>query len=152
MLNLDKIDISNFLPHRPPFLMVDKVLILGDDHVSTSFEINEKCIFVKDNTFNEVGLVECAAQTCSSIVGKTYFEDDDLEGKGTKLIGFISAIKKITVFSCPPVGATIITKAHLISRYDSDQYSISTLQCNIYEGEKELLSCQLNLFIQEVGQ
>ncbi|MCF6297188.1 MAG: ABC transporter permease [Flavobacteriaceae bacterium] len=152
MINLDKIDISNFLPHRAPFLMVDKLLTLDENHVSTSFKINEKCIFVKDNIFNEVGLIECAAQTCSSIVGKTYFKDDDLEGKGTKLIGFISAIKKITIFSCPLIGATIITKAQLISRYDSNQYSISTLQCNIYEGKKELLSCQLNLFIQEVEQ
>lgn len=150
MINLEKIDITNFLPHRAPFLLVDKVLSLDDKHVSTSFKIHKNCVFVENSVFSEVGLVEFAAQTCSSIVGKSYFEDDDLEGKGTKLIGFISSIKKVVIFSCPSVGTTIISKALLISRFDTDQYCICNLQCNVYDGEKELLSCQLNLFIREV--
>lgn len=150
MINLEKLDISNFLPHRPPFLMVDKVLSIGDDHVITSFKIKKGNVFIQNGIFSEVGLVECAAQTCSSIVGKSYFDDDDIEGKGNKLIGFISTIKKVNVFSCPLLGTTVISKANLESRFDANDYTICTLQCNIYEGEKELLSCQLNLFIQEV--
>lgn len=150
MIDLEKIDITNFLPHREPFLMVDKVLSLGEKHVSTSYYVSKDSVFAKNGFFVEAGLVEFAAQTCSSIVGKSYFDDDDIEGKGTKLIGFISAIKKVEVFSCPCVGSTIIAKAILISRYDSDEYCICTLQCDIYEAEKVLLSCQMNLFIQEV--
>ncbi len=150
MIDLEKIDITNFLPHRKPFLMVDKVLSLGDKHVTTSFYINKESVFVQNNIFVEAGLVEFAAQTCSSIVGKSYFDDDDIEGKGTKLIGFISTIKEVEVFSCPDIESTIIAKAKLISRYDTDEFCICTLQCNIYKGVKELLSCQMNLFIQEV--
>ena len=150
MNKFQKLDIAKFLPHRAPFLMVDNVLSIDDNHVSTSFDIKSDCIFVKNNVFNEVGLVENAAQTCSAIVGKSYFEEDDTEGNGTKLIGFISAIKKVTIHDCPPVGATIVSKAILKSRYDTEQYSICTLQCNIYEDDKELLSCEMNLFIQEV--
>lgn len=150
MIDLEKIDITNFLPHREPFLMVDKVLSLGEKHVSTSFYIGKKCVFVHKGVFVEVGLVEFAAQTCSSIVGKSYFDDDDIEGNGTKLIGFISAIKQVEVFSCPNIGSTIIAKANLISRFDTDEFCICTLQCDIYEGAKELLTCQMNLFIQEV--
>ena len=73
MINLEKIDVSKFLPHRPPFLMIDKFLILNDKEVSTSFKIKEDCLFVENNYFNEIGLVENAAQTCSSIVGKSFF-------------------------------------------------------------------------------
>lgn len=150
MINLDKIDVSKFLPHRPPFLMIDKFLILNDKEVSTSFKIKEDCLFVENNYFNEIGLVENAAQTCSSIVGKSFFDDDDIEGEGANLIGFISAIKKITVFSCPRVGNTIISNAKLTSRFDTNNYSICSLECNIYEGPSQLLSCVMNLIIQDL--
>ncbi len=150
MDRLKEVDISNFLPHRKPFLLVDKVLALKDDRVITSFEIKEDCIFVSDGIFIEVGLIENAAQTCSAILGSTYFDLDDLEGKNTKVIGFISAIKKVKVSHCPKVGDVLQSKADLLSRYDADHYKISTIRCTTYEGEKELLSCEINLFIQEL--
>lgn len=150
MTDLEVIDIKNFLPHREPFLMVDKVLELTEDFVATSFEIKSTCILIDNNRFNEAGLIENAAQTCSSIVGKSYFDDDDVEGKGTKLIGFISAIKKFSIIDCPNVGETIITKASLKSRFDSEAYSISTLECTINLVDKEIASCEMNLFIQEI--
>lgn len=150
MNKFQSLDISKFLPHRSPFLMVDNVLSIDDEHVATSFTIKPDCIFNNNGIFNEVGLVENAAQTCSSIVGKSYFEEDDLEGEGTKLIGFISGIKKVTIHACPDLGQTIISKATLISRFDSDGFSICTLNCDITTSDKELLSCEMNLFIQEL--
>ncbi|MDB9961007.1 ABC transporter permease [Oceanihabitans sp.] len=151
-MDIRNLDITKFLPHRAPFLMVDHLLSIDDEHVSTSFKIQPDCVFINDNVFNEVGLIENAAQTCSSIVGKSYFEDDDLEGEGTKLIGFISAIKKVTIHDCPNIGETIISHANLKSRFDSDHYSLCTLECTISASNKELLSCEMNLFIQEINQ
>lgn len=148
--NVKQLDISNFLPHRAPFLMVDKVLSIDDEHVETSFTIKSSNILVENNCLTEVGLIENAAQTCSSIVGKSFFDDDDLTGERTKLIGFISAIKKVTLISLPKVDDTITTKAVLQSRLDTDAYSICTLQCVISCEDKELLSCKLNLVIQEL--
>lgn len=150
MNRFQNLDITKFLPHRKPFLMVDNVLSIDDEHVATSFNIKKTCIFNENGFFNEVGLVENAAQTCSAIVGKSYFEDDDLEGKGTKLIGFISAIKKVSIYQCPKVDTTIISKANLKSRFDTDHYSICTLECTISQDNKELLSCEMNLVIQEL--
>tara|TARA_R110002049_G_scaffold133243_1_gene292646 strand:+ start:2545 stop:3000 length:456 start_codon:yes stop_codon:yes gene_type:complete len=150
MIDLEKIDISNFLPHRPPFLFLDKILNLTKEEVSASFSIKEDNLFVQNNYFNEMGLVENAAQTCSSIVGRSYFDDEDIEGEGAKLIGFISAIKKITMFSCPKVGSTIISKAKLTSRFDTDDYSVCSLECNTFEGSTLLLSCEMNLIIKDL--
>jgi predicted hotdog family 3-hydroxylacyl-ACP dehydratase len=150
MIDLDAIEISDFLPHRAPFLMVEKVIALSEEYVTTSFTILEDNILVNDNTFSEFGLIENAAQTCSAIVGKSYFEEDDIKGQGTSLIGFISAIKKIEVFECPTVNTKIITKAALKSRFDTDAYSICTLECITYIFEKKIATFEMNLFIQEV--
>lgn len=149
-MNLEYLDIKKFLPHREPFLMVDNVLSIDDDHVSTSFYISQDCIFNESGVFNEAGLIENAAQTCSSIVGKSFFKEEDIEGEGVKLIGFISAIKKVIVSSCPNVGNTIITNAKLKSRFDTNDYSICTITCSTTLDHKELLSCELNLVIQEL--
>ncbi|MBP0905247.1 ABC transporter permease [Mariniflexile gromovii] len=151
MNNIESLDVSKFLPHRAPFLMIDKMLSVDENHVITAFKIQPDCIFINDGVFNEVGLVENAAQTCSAIVGKSYFDDDDVEGHGTKLIGFISAIKKVTIHGSPLVGQTLISKANLISRFDTDHYSICTIECVISASDKELLSCEMNLFIQELN-
>lgn len=151
MKNFEEIDISNFLPHKAPFLMVDKVISIGHDHVTTIFQIQEDCIFQKNNVFIEVGMIENAAQTCSAILGKSYFDQDDKEGKKTKLIGFISALKKVHIHSCPEVGTMIRSEASIVSRFEAEAYKISSMKCTIYEGEKELLSCEMNLFIQELN-
>lgn len=149
-MDVSTLDITKFLPHRHPFLLVDKVIAITDQQVITSFQIKPSCLFVENNFFSEVGLIENAAQTCSSIVGKSYFEESDTEGEGTKLIGFISAIKKVTINSCPKPGTTIITKADLQSRFDTNEYSICTIKCITTLNKQELLSCEMNLFIQEL--
>ncbi|MCX2678332.1 ABC transporter permease [Galbibacter sp. EGI 63066] len=144
--NRVSIDITKFLPHRKPFLMVDNILFLDEEQVMTSFHVKTDCIFIDNDCFSETGLIENAAQTCSAIVGKSYY-DNDCE---VKLVGFISTIKKISVFKCPEVGTTITSKAVLNSRYDTEEYSICTLQCNIFDDlTTELLSCEMNLFIQK---
>ncbi|WP_053978212.1 ABC transporter permease [Mangrovimonas xylaniphaga] len=143
------LDISQFLPHRPPFLMVDYVLSISDEHVSTSFEIKLDNIFVENGVFNEVGMVEHAAQTCSAIVGKSYYTNQEEAKPENKLIGFISAIKKVLIYECPKVEETIVSEAVLKSRFDSDNYSICTFECSVCQGENTLLTCEMNLFIQE---
>ena len=149
MNDCSSIDMSRFLPHRPPFLMVDKVLKLDDQRVTASFKILKKSVFVKEGRFLEEGLVEFAAQTCSAIVGQNFFDDDDSSGDRIKLIGFISSIKQLSIFSTPVIGSELIARAQLESTFDGGNYIISTMSCDIFEGEKKLLSCELNLFIQE---
>lgn len=149
-MNIKDVDITNFLPHREPFLMVDHVISIDDEHVSTIFTIKPTCIFNDNGVFNEAGMIENAAQTCSSIIGKSYFEEDDLEGKGAKLIGFISAIKKIQIIACPKIGSQITTQATIQSKLETDQYKMCAINCTISLDQVELLSCEMNLFIQEL--
>ncbi|MGB3149490.1 MAG: ABC transporter permease, partial [Maribacter sp.] len=121
------IDITKFLPHRPPMLMVSTMPLINDSAVITNFEITKDCIFVTNNYLTEPGLIENAAQTCSAIVGQSYFLIDDLEGTSNSVIGYISAIKKVVIHDLPKVGEILVTKAELISRYDTDNLSICTI-------------------------
>ena len=144
------IDIKNYLPHRKPMLMVDMILIMDDEKVETIFEIKADNIFIQNNTFIEAGLIENAAQTCSSIVAKDYFVDENNEYKsGVDVVGFISAIKTLKIHKLPEVGNTIKTISTLVSKFVTDDYSLCTMSCKTFNNEELLLEGEINLFIQE---
>ncbi|MCG2460192.1 ABC transporter permease [Flavobacteriaceae bacterium F89] len=144
------IDIKKFLPHRNPMLMVSELLHIGDATVTTAFYISKDCIFTNSDILTESGLIENAAQACSAIVGQSYYAIDDLEGEGNKLVGYISAIKKIVIFKLPKIGETINTKAQLLSRIDSGSMTLCSMECTTFVNTELIVACTLNFLIQEV--
>jgi predicted hotdog family 3-hydroxylacyl-ACP dehydratase len=148
--DVSNIDIANFLPHREPMLMVTSVLEIDDDSVSTQFYISENCIFLKEGKLSETGLIENVAQAASGVVGQSFFEKDDVNGTGNKLVGYISAIKKVEIFQLPKVGDTIITKAKLISRFDTGEVTMCSLEAETFLDGKLIVSSTMNFLIHEV--
>jgi predicted hotdog family 3-hydroxylacyl-ACP dehydratase len=136
------IDIQDFLPHRQPMLMVDHVVEICKEKVTTTFKVSENNIFLYNNQLQESGIIENMAQTCSSIVGQSFFE----ENNNTKVIGFITSIKKVSIFSLPNLGDEIITKASLVSQYEN----ICMISCETFVGDQLLGNAEINLFIQEI--
>lgn len=150
MKTTSAVDIQNYLPHRTPMLMVDLILNIDSNSVETVFLIKKDNIFIDNGVFNEAGLIENTAQTCSSIVGKKYFFDDNgIENENVNVIGFISALKNVKIHLLPKVGDTIITKAVLVSKFTTDDYTLCTMNCKSLLGEKILLECEINLFIKK---
>jgi len=139
------------LPHRNSMLMVDDLLALTDEFVETKFLVKKPNIFLNKNVFIETGLVENIAQTCSVIVGSSYFLNGDggLEENDSVVIGFISTIKSINIYNLPKVNDLLISKGNLISRFDGGDYSTCTMKGQILCKDKLQLDCILNLFIKK---
>lgn len=148
--DISQIDIANFLPHRNPMLMVTSVLEIDPTSVATQFHILEECVFLENGFLSESGLIENAAQAASGIVGQTFFEKNDVEGKTNKVVGYISSIKKVEVFQLPKVGDTIVTKAKLISRFDTGEVTMCSLESETFLGKKLIVSSIMNFLIHEV--
>jgi len=145
------IKIENFLPHRAPMLMECKVPYLDGESVETHFEVTNDSIFTDRNgRFSEAGLIENAAQACSAITGQDFFDDDDHEGKGNKVVGYISAIKKVELFLIPVIGDKLITKASLVSRYDTGEISMCTIESSTFRNDDIVINCTFNFLIHEV--
>ncbi len=148
--DISNIDVSNFLPHREPMLMVTSVLEIDDNSVATQFHITENCVFLEDGKLSESGLIENAAQAASGVVGQSFFDKNDLDGTGNKLVGYISAIKRVEIFQLPNVGETIITKAKLLSRFDTGEVTLCSLEAETFLGKKLIVSSTMNFLIHEV--
>jgi len=145
------IDIKHYLPHRTPMLMVDMIVAMDSEMVETVFTLKEDNIFLQNNVFVEAGLIENAAQTCSSIVAKGFYVDENNEDKqNVDVIGFISGLKTLKIHSLPKLGSTINTIARLASTFVTDNYTLCTMNCKTLCDEQLLLEGEINLFIQEV--
>jgi predicted hotdog family 3-hydroxylacyl-ACP dehydratase len=144
------VDIKKYLPHRAPMLMVDMILEMDDEKVETVFEIKEGNIFLENGFFTESGLVENMAQTCSSVVAKDYFIDENNNDKtGVNVVGFISGIKTLKIHSLPQIGNVIHTRALLVSKFITESYSLCTMKCQTFKADELLLEGEITLFIQE---
>ena len=145
------IEIENFLPHRAPMLMQCRTPYLDGESVETHFEVSSDNLFTdKNGEFTEGGLIELSAQTCSAITGQDFFEDDDLKGLGNKVVGYISAIKKVEIFLLPKTGDLLITKASLINRFDNGEMSVCTISSATFRNDDLVVDCTFNFLIHEV--
>lgn len=153
-LNHQKItDIQKYLPHRAPMLMVDTIDYIDEQCVQTTFHITEDNIMVNQGKFSEMGLIENAAQTCSAIVGQRYFFDEHFnEIENVKVMGFISAIKHIDILALPSVATTISSEATLESKFESDGFTICTMNIEIVQQNHVFLKGIMNLFLQKLPQ
>lgn len=131
-------------------LMVSYITHINDDSATGEFQINTDCVFVKDGVLKEPGLIENAAQVSSAVVGQSFFEKGDLEGKTNTITGYISAIKKVTINQLPKVGDTIVTKTKLVSRFDTEGVSICTIESAIFNNDELIVACTLNFLIHEI--
>ncbi len=146
------INIKNFLPHREPMLMATVTPYIDENSVVTHFEIKEDCIFLDtDGRLSETGLMENAAQASTAIVGQSYFDDEDLEGASNKIVGYISAIKKAEIHELPKIKELLVTKAHLVSRYDTGSMSVCTVTSSTFRNDDLIVDCTFNFLIHEVS-
>lgn len=127
-----------YIPQRPPFVMIDKIIMADEKNSVTSFEIRDGHLFVENGYFNEAGLVENMAQTAAA--GTGYHSQQD--GK-TPPIGYIGALKGLNIFELPKVGDTITTKITFIMQV----MNAHIVQAVVIKDQKEIANCELKIFL-----
>lgn len=145
------IDLTQYLPHREPFLLVDNITSLDKDGVITVFYISPDCIFVDEQHLNEFGLIENAAQNCSAMISQMdkFIDQTDVEHY-SDMVGYISTIKKIAVHQLPKEDTVITTRSRLISSTNLGNSYLLNLSVATYNENKDLLfEAEMVLFIQD---
>lgn len=146
MIIPEEIDIRNFLPHRAPMLMVDKLVAIDERSASCQFQVTDACLFVKDGELSGAGLIEHAAQTSTTVVGQRFFFD----GKsGVPVLGFISAVKNIEIGSLPRACQTLITRSTLVTHVPNGPVSLCVMEVESTVDGRTVLSCTMNFVIEQ---
>lgn len=99
-----KENITDFIPHRSPFVMVDNLVSVTREQFESDFVIEADNVLISDGVFEEGGLLENIAQTCAASFGFL----DHQDGAEPK-IGYIGAISRVVVHELPPPSVRIST-------------------------------------------
>jgi predicted hotdog family 3-hydroxylacyl-ACP dehydratase len=130
-------DIIPLIPQKPPFVMVGKLLLVDEIITRSSFLVNSDNVFVKDNLFQEAGLLENIAQTAALRVG--YLAKTENKPVTT---GYIGAVKDFEVFSLPKVGDELLTEVII----ENQIFDVTLFSGKVWLNERLLAQCEMKVF------
>lgn len=125
-MNIAETPITELIPQRSPFVMVDKLQSCETTDAVTTFLMREDDLFCEDGRLSAPGMLENMAQSCAARMGwlcKTHNE-------GIK-IGVIGEIRGCKFVRHPVVGELITTHIHIIE--DVFNFTLATATMKVGE-------------------
>lgn len=133
-------EVLQFIPQRPPFVMIDSVYEISEREVTTGFHINQQNVLCKGKFFSEGGLVENIAQSAALFAGYGFSQ------KGSDIpLGFIASIKNLQIHKLPLVDTSIKTRI-IFQNEIMNMHIVNGI--SYAEDQTELASCELRIFIK----
>ena len=137
-MNSTALEILSYIPQRPPFVMVDRIVSSGEKTTRSLFKITSDNIFVEGGILKEPGLVENIAQTAAARAGYIARE----ENKQVRL-GFIGGIRNLEIFGYPEVNSEIETEITI----ENQIFVVSVISGKITSNDSILATCEMKIFI-----
>lgn len=142
---IDRQKVTDYLPHREPMIMIDRLLGIKDGVIMGELLIRPDNPFVTEaGEMLLGGAVEHMAQTAGlgtayQLENKSGPRDASKTGQGE--FGFIVNIRSIQYARLPRLGETLRTEAYTMTQNGSH----STMSFSCYVGEKQLITCTMGL-------
>jgi len=126
------------IPQKPPMVMIDRLLSVGDQVTVTSLMVREDNIFCENGLLREPGLIENMAQTAAAGAGlKPGVEN------GNPPMGFIGGIKNLHIYSLPEIGTELTTKVTV----EHEIFDATVVNGKIFAAETLLAECEFKIFL-----
>jgi predicted hotdog family 3-hydroxylacyl-ACP dehydratase len=133
-------NIIPLIPQKPPFVMVGKLLHTDVNITRSSFIVNGDNVFIKDNLFQEAGLMENIAQTAALRAGYlAQIEDKPVA------VGYIGAVSSFEIFDLPKVNDEIVTEITV----ENQIFDITVLSGRVWHNKNLMAKCEMKLFISK---
>ncbi|MBR4388872.1 MAG: pseudouridylate synthase [Prevotella sp.] len=140
---LRAIGIHELLPQQEPFVVIDHLVSFTMERTVTETTLRADNLFMEAGALNASGLVENIAQTCAARIG--YINKYILK-KGIQL-GFIAAVRDMTIHATPLVGDTIETSIDIVAEVMGMILATGTVTC----GDKTLVTTNIKIAVKEGG-
>lgn len=104
-------NVTQLLPHKPPFLLISHLVEMIENRAITQFDIPENHLLVENNHLSEIGCLENLAQTAALSAGYSYFTSLKTDMTQYKApLGYMGSIKKIEMKRLPHISEIIETR------------------------------------------
>lgn len=132
-------DVTDLLPQKTPFKMVDLLHFSNETKIETTFKVNPDNPLVCDGFFTEGGMIENMAQSAAAGTGY-YFSQQQKDIP----IGYIGAIKNVKISRLPASAEVIRTELITLNRIGD----ATIVAGKIFSGKELLGCCELTIFVQ----
>lgn len=133
-------DILALIPQKPPFVMVGKLLYTDENITRSSFVVGADNVFVRNNLFQEAGLLENIAQTAALRAGYVAHTENK-----PVAVGYIGAVKNLEIFDLPKVGDEIITEITV----ETKVMGITVLTGKVWYNDVLLAQCEMRVLTEK---
>lgn len=138
---IPKHNILDFIPQRPPFVLLDKLMAYSKESTESIFEIKEDHLLVKEGKLSPGGLMENIAQTAAAGTGYWSITNNEEVKRG-----YIGAIKNLNIYSLPKANTIINTKVEFLNKV----LNVNIVKGRVWNNNDELLAeCEMKIFLEE---
>ncbi|MCP4638977.1 MAG: hypothetical protein GY851_01015 [bacterium] len=136
------IGIHDLLPHRPPMLMVDRLVSVDTDAAEAVKTFRDGDYGTSDGTVLEPCLIECMAQTVAA-----------MKGYGTRVSGraprpgMLVGVDGVDVVECPSCGEELRTAVRVLTEVGTFSLAEGEVRC----GGRVVAAGKLKLYEEEAG-
>jgi 3-hydroxyacyl-[acyl-carrier-protein] dehydratase len=132
--------ITTYIPQRPPFVMVDKLISVTDTETLSELVVNDQNLLSEKGLFYESGIIENIAQTVAAGAGYRSMKNGE-----TPTIGMIGSIKRLSIAKRPQTGNKLETSVKIITELGNAVVVEGAVKVN----EEIIANCQLNIFLMK---
>ncbi|MDR1458972.1 MAG: pseudouridylate synthase [Bacteroidales bacterium] len=131
--------VLKYIPQRPPFVMVDELVFCSKEQTQTTFIIKKDNLFLVNNQFTEMGILENIAQTCAVRLGY-------LNRRQPIKIGVIGSVDNLEMQYLPFVGDKIITTITIMT----EVLNVILLSAVVFCGEKAVATSNMKVVLTDI--
>lgn len=133
MINIPALD---FIPQRPPFVLVDNIVGCDEVNIITDFRVPEDHMLVQDGHLSATGMMENIAQSCAARIGW-------MNRNKPVRIGVIGSISKLNIVRLPKVGELLHTKVTV----ESEVFEATIVHAQTFVDEVLVAECDMKVFL-----
>jgi predicted hotdog family 3-hydroxylacyl-ACP dehydratase len=130
--------ISDYIPQKPPMVMIGKLLRVEGPVTVTSFRVREDNLLFDGSRFTEAGLIENIAQTAAAGEGHRSRQKGELPRPG-----FIGGIKNLVIHSFPVVGDVLVTEVSV----EHEILDATVIRGKVSVKDVPAAECEMKIFL-----
>ncbi len=139
-MHADKINILDYIPQRPPVVMVDAFHGVEGDCSRSGFTVPADHIFCTDGMLDECALIENMAQSAALRVGWLSVSS----GRPVPL-GFIGSVGKCDMVRKVRAGETLLTTIRVVAELGD----VTLAEATVTSAGERVATCTLKIFLQQ---
>ncbi len=134
-------DIVNYIPQKPPIVMVSELLSNSETQTVSALQLTAENMFCANGVFTEPGLIENIAQTAALRMG---YAASLMSGDAKPPVGFIGAVSKLKIHSLPADNAQLTTTVDVLN----DIFGITLIKGTSMVNGDVMAECEMKIVIQ----